>query len=517
MISSCPAEIQDVILHDISPMDRIRYSLTSRQENRAVTSYNQRTFRIRKLLLRYFDTILDIAQFRFLQYETGMLISGSAAVQFFDNTVYPGSDLDLYVEIGKVESVAEFLLEKDYRFEPGERQPKDWKRAFSGANQPSGTITPVEGLPEWEGYTMEDIAGVFNFGKEGKRVQVVACCQTPLKVILNFHSTCVMNVISHSYAYSFYPHETFEERVSVCVRLEANGRFSDACNKYARRGWSIVSMPSAKAYLRPNSEFRSRHRFVGDSGCWTIPLEPLYDQGEPEPLVQHRSLRIPTNLENDLVRANGWYNSVSGDEFEISFEIVSLGNLKHEYATPGFDRFFKSHQSGNRLHDRQFAKIVHELCKRRNVTSTNQWENQAEQLVLNALVKTKFSPDEDAGYSDLTYGLYPKAGTACALINFLTELFTLLKYVPKVDISCFLYPRKDDTEWLQFFKKHHLPRRISTEVEVSFSQHTSESHSFSPDSPCTLGPQCPVYHLLMEYDGLLSTFENNDIDLKISH
>ncbi|THU97434.1 hypothetical protein K435DRAFT_889097, partial [Dendrothele bispora CBS 962.96] len=234
MISSCPAEIQDVILHDISPMDRIRYSLTSRQENRAVVSYNQRTFRIRKLLLRYFDTILDIAQFRFLQYETGMLISGSAAVQFFDNTVYPGSDLDLYVEIGKVESVAEFLLEKDYRFEPGERQPKDWKQGFLWCESAFRYYHSL-GRIHNGGHR-----GVFNFGKEGKRVQVVACCQTPLKVILNFHSTCVMNVISHSYAYSFYPHETFEERVSVCVRLEANGRFSDACNKYARRGWSIV-------------------------------------------------------------------------------------------------------------------------------------------------------------------------------------------------------------------------------------------------------------------------------------
>ncbi|THU84244.1 hypothetical protein K435DRAFT_409127 [Dendrothele bispora CBS 962.96] len=92
-----------------------------------------------------------------------------------------------------------------------------------------------------------------------------------------------MNIISHSHAYSFYPYETFEERVEISIvaqwQLERDNHCA-TCEKYTGKGWRMISKPSAKAYFRPNSEFRNDARFVGDSGCWTIPLEPFHDQNE---------------------------------------------------------------------------------------------------------------------------------------------------------------------------------------------------------------------------------------------
>ncbi|THU97428.1 hypothetical protein K435DRAFT_889093, partial [Dendrothele bispora CBS 962.96] len=288
MISSCPLEIQKQIIQELSPIDRFHYSLANKRANADVLSFNRHTFRIRRLLLRYFDTIPDVAQFRFLQHQTGMLISGSAALQFFDDTVYPGSDLDLYVNVGKAQLVMKFLVERGFTFQPGKKQPGNWEQALSEAlevgssdneDKTPGGDSDDEAQDEWDGYPVtKDIVGVFNFVNRGKIVQIIASRQSPMGVILKFHSTCVMNVISHSHAYSLYPHETFVDRVSVCTRWDKCGYIiNPACDKYFHRGWKTVELPSAKAYFRPNSIYQNRARFVGDSGCWTIPLEPLYD------------------------------------------------------------------------------------------------------------------------------------------------------------------------------------------------------------------------------------------------
>ena len=118
---------------------------------------------------------------------------------------------------------------------------------------------------------------------------------------------CVMNLISHSHAYSLYPYATFEERVSIHTPTPASvirmDKHKKAREKYTRRGWSMAPTPSAAAYLRPNSEFRNALRCVGDSKCWIIPLEPL-DVLEETSLYQDISM----HLEGDVVRAHAWEN-----------------------------------------------------------------------------------------------------------------------------------------------------------------------------------------------------------------
>lgn len=57
----------------------------------------KRAFNLDKLLSRFFSPP-EILRFRELQCSTGMLISGSTALKFFERVVYPDSDLDLYIE-----------------------------------------------------------------------------------------------------------------------------------------------------------------------------------------------------------------------------------------------------------------------------------------------------------------------------------------------------------------------------------------------------------------------------------
>ncbi|KAG8819209.1 hypothetical protein FRC19_010028, partial [Serendipita sp. 401] len=68
------------------------------------------------------DVLNNTLRFRSIQAETGTLISGSQALQFFDRAHYLDSDLDLYVSCRHTLTVGLFLLSIGYRFEPTARQ-----------------------------------------------------------------------------------------------------------------------------------------------------------------------------------------------------------------------------------------------------------------------------------------------------------------------------------------------------------------------------------------------------------
>ncbi|THU97436.1 hypothetical protein K435DRAFT_965519 [Dendrothele bispora CBS 962.96] len=461
-------------------MDRIRYSLVSRQENRVVSSYNRRTFHIRKLLYRYLDTISDIAQFRSLQYQTGMLISGYAAVQFFDNTVCPGSGLDVFVEIGRVEPVAKFLMEKGFVFEPdqdqlgGFEQESSMVKVLRTGNNDVHQLPVPPNLNLWNIQHPKNLAEIFNFVKDGKRIQISTCLKTPMAVILNFHSTCVMNIISHSHAYSFYPYETFEEGVEISIfaqwQLERDNHCA-TCEKYTGKGWRMISKPSAKAYFRPNSEFRNDARFVGDSGCWTIPLEPFHDQNEVVS-SEHQALHISMHAKDDIVRANGWRNDVNGiGELMIFFDILSSGSLEHQYTIPWFSHPIIT----DGLDDRQLIGRMHDWCRAANAGSISQPQedvkSRAEKVFYNALMSARF-PCEN----NLEYSSYPDVETGRPLLDVLTKLFRILEHDPEVEISFLPYSwPDDDAKWLRRIRRPKLSRGIITNVKVFPSPHVFPS------------------------------------------
>ncbi|KAF9063036.1 hypothetical protein BDP27DRAFT_1335695 [Rhodocollybia butyracea] len=301
-----PLPAQNLILRELSPLDHYHYALAHKDLQFAVSSFNLQAFRIEHILLRYFSQE-DINAFRLIQLKTDTLISGSAALQFFDLTVFENSDLDLYIvrEWDKVMLLAGFLTSVAYDFTPRPDQQTTFQNAFEAGR--TFAQPPVVN----DDYPAIDIWDVYSFvrASDERKVQIITYKTNVLQVILGFHSTCVMNAISYTHAYSFYPYATFVERCSVAVprhswRISNSDRNSilRAFEKYAERGWRTEVLPTKTNALRYRSEFRDTARTVGDSACWTVALNP----------VQHArsSSDFDRTLGIDPIRANSWYTII---------------------------------------------------------------------------------------------------------------------------------------------------------------------------------------------------------------
>ncbi|KAK0451283.1 uncharacterized protein EV420DRAFT_1560053 [Desarmillaria tabescens] len=275
-----PDTAHDLLFRDLAPLDLYNYSKANREAYQSIASFRKRAYTLNKYLLPYF-TEDQIASFRALQKELGILISGSTAIQFFEHDAgeYEDSDLDLYVNHSRCYEVEAFLRKAGYRFRPRKSQQE--------------TFEANAGLVDWlmnfiffeptSSYANPAIAGVFDFyNAADKKVQLITAKYAPVDVILHFHSTCVMNFITHSHACSLYARATFGERRSVPSRAN-KARDVEARKKYHDRGWKTVGV----APDDPAIEFHDILRRVGDKHCWVIPLDH-------------------NNEEDDLVRIHTW-------------------------------------------------------------------------------------------------------------------------------------------------------------------------------------------------------------------
>lgn len=162
----------------------LRLARTSRAAYGAVNDYLSRAFDINNQLARFFD---DFLGFRSLQARTASLISGSTALQFFDRTFYPESDLDVYVPATHKVEVGRWILAQGYRFAPYSFQDPDFETAI---------VSEDDNIPMWI-YVMTGSDGVFTFKKPSPhdpklelKVQVIVATNTPIEAIIgSFHSS----------------------------------------------------------------------------------------------------------------------------------------------------------------------------------------------------------------------------------------------------------------------------------------------------------------------------------------
>ncbi|KAH9942558.1 hypothetical protein B0H21DRAFT_523328 [Amylocystis lapponica] len=254
--------VQDLLTNDLicaiifscsSPAAILRFSRTCRTALAAVKAYVVYVFNINRHLSRFFD---DVPAFRTLQARTSTLISGSSAVQFFDRSYYPESDLDLYVHECRRHELGKWLIEHGYHFVANTRQDTSFDVAAV-----DWRIPPSD--DDYDG--MRGVATVYTFEKTTQgvpesvlKVQLVIASRTPIEVILSFHSTCVMNVISYEKAYALYPRATFEERRSLVCPTDGLPQ-EPAINKYATRGWEMVRWLLEAQRSKHNRAFRFGH------------------------------------------------------------------------------------------------------------------------------------------------------------------------------------------------------------------------------------------------------------------
>ena len=192
--------IYDSLFGYTSPATIYRVGRTCRLAYWAVKDYTGRAFDINSHLKRFF---VDPFGFRVIQARTQAVVSGSSALQFFDRTVYPNSDLDIFVANKDAAEVCAWIVNcggKGYKFVPTEKQalkniitPRLALRVHRrGENQASYMVD--EQFSNWNFYDSNRYRAVLNFkattGEDQTQVvQVIVTHNTPMECILSFHSS----------------------------------------------------------------------------------------------------------------------------------------------------------------------------------------------------------------------------------------------------------------------------------------------------------------------------------------
>lgn len=185
------ANLQRVFFSLLSPATLIGLSQTCRALQAAIKGYIQESFDVNRLLRRFFP---DPRQFRSLQASTGTIIAGSTALQFFDRSYYPGSDLDLYLPFGSQKAIGEYLLSIGYQFIPYRWQAPTFQEALRRKGTSSG-LRPYSSRPIYGSRgrlgSFQSIVEVFTFTRpyDGQKVQLIVAESNPMEVVFNFHSS----------------------------------------------------------------------------------------------------------------------------------------------------------------------------------------------------------------------------------------------------------------------------------------------------------------------------------------
>ena len=106
MFASPP--ITDNIFCRLTPLSLTRMASVCRGIRSVAKDFQRRAYNINRRLELF---VTDPGAFRSLMARTHMVISGSFALQFFDRTFYPESDLDIYVHPdGSIGEVGLYLI-----------------------------------------------------------------------------------------------------------------------------------------------------------------------------------------------------------------------------------------------------------------------------------------------------------------------------------------------------------------------------------------------------------------------
>ncbi|KAJ7740131.1 hypothetical protein B0H16DRAFT_1424300 [Mycena metata] len=254
------------------------------------------SFSLPRLLSPFFGHATEVDRFRQMQLQSGTLISGSIALQFFNRLKWPGSDLDLYVHRPTAGLAVHFIVSNGYTFDPRKSQNEDVfaQLVASVADKPPS-------------YLGRGIADVLDFYKGGQKIQLIIATSTPMEVIISFHSTCVQNVISHEKAYALYPWSTFIAHQALILETAGAGQ-EIGRQKYVGRGWKMIEWPHAW-----DAELADHTRWVGDRFTWTITLPPLL-------------VAVP-----DLCGINSWELRCNPGSVAMRWSVVEAEQLKYKY------------------------------------------------------------------------------------------------------------------------------------------------------------------------------------------
>ncbi|KAH9918727.1 uncharacterized protein BXZ73DRAFT_80503 [Epithele typhae] len=344
--------IYDGIFGSCSAASLPRLAATSRDVRAAFHDFERRAFNVNRRLKRFVD---DPAAFRTLMGRTGMIISGSFALQFFDRTLYEESDLDCYLYKDRsILQVGAHLKGIGYVYKPNPSDSggtRDFERDVDRLlrSDTDSDIDDGDWCPDYGSLTSREhrrICAVYSFERKTRRgstrrVQLVVSMTSPFAVVLSFHSTCVMNVITYNVAYALYPRPTFEFRHAIGLKEEGA---EDALAKYTERGWTIFPEGRGISGSAWDLYFFCAARWVCDDNTWKISLD-MTGVAQPPPMACSRKA-----FRWDPTSECGWELDGQG----TSFKDFDSPALRWKYTLPGehspweFEEFMESRTTLNK-------------------------------------------------------------------------------------------------------------------------------------------------------------------------
>ncbi|PPR07586.1 hypothetical protein CVT24_006949 [Panaeolus cyanescens] len=245
----------------------------------------------------------EYMQLRILQEKTGAIISGSFALAFLDNADFTLGDLDIFV---KKESESPFIL---------------WLHSMGfKVNTNKASLEDYDGLRCQPHVTKYQLGlDVRSYHRRDAKIQLVLTPSSPVEVILQFHSTIVMNFITCNHAYSLFPRATFDERRALINRYPS-GVDQQCIDKYIDRGWSMEDTANQADFAFRNALFAEGPRYIGDKKTWKLPL--------PNPIHDRHA---------DLIEGNSWQilflwdKILDGWRMKMFYDILSFPEFKNAY------------------------------------------------------------------------------------------------------------------------------------------------------------------------------------------
>ncbi|EJD33901.1 hypothetical protein AURDEDRAFT_177031 [Auricularia subglabra TFB-10046 SS5] len=304
-----------------------RLARTCRHMKAVVAHSLPRLYDIDVFLAQFFGDLS--AEFRFLQACTGLLISGSQALQFLDRTRYGSCDIDLYVGALAALVVIDWLLYRGFVLLSPRSSP--FRRR-------TGTLPNLISHARIRGnrYFLRPGHSLFQFISPCGRwkVDLIVSTHSPFSAVCDFHSTIVLNFISAFCAISLFPRGTFVHRLFMSIRAERGARIDRVREKYMDRGFDPPSKKPAAAAV----SFFPGPRYVRDSrACWLLPLPPVapgpfaFWHTRPYDLCMFRSEKFRQGL-------SYWYRMgcsllTRGENGKILFVEFSYDG-RHDYCVP---------------------------------------------------------------------------------------------------------------------------------------------------------------------------------------
>ncbi|KAJ3885039.1 hypothetical protein GG344DRAFT_59834, partial [Lentinula edodes] len=269
------------------------------------------------LVLDRFLTVGEIGGFQDIQVSTGMVVSGPVALQFFSREVYE-TDLDTYCVLGKCLDVAKYYLSIRYQYRPSKHQLDYFEDDFSRIVD-----------QRWDAvnrgaYLQDNVVQVWNFDRSGSKIQLITTARSPLETVLTFHSTCVMNVITHRRAYCLFAWTTFKDCCTVVIDRGDRDNASGV-EKYRGRGFEVVDVPNVDCIMNRHSDLTGvAARYMKDYRTWHVAVENFGSESATHNFMEGNSFEMGYSEGKTGII----YVPIEEDTYSKNF-IAAPGDLQH--------------------------------------------------------------------------------------------------------------------------------------------------------------------------------------------